>query len=88
MGKSEPKEPMLHDTTGIGSANETITGKAPDVIYCIKEAYLFPHDMEDFLDHVTEKDGWVFNKQMWRKYGWRSRTTSELYELYKRDKNF
>ena len=46
-----------------------------------------PADMDEFLSYVTEKDGWVFNKQLWRKDGWRSRTTAELYDFYKNDKS-
>lgn len=46
-----------------------------------------PEDFEDFLTEVTDNDGWVFSNGKWRKYGWKSRTTKDLYNLFQRDKN-
>jgi len=42
-------------------------------------------DIDEFLAEM-ENDGWVFSNKKWRKYGWRSRTTKELYYLFQRDK--
>ena len=47
---------------------------------------MLPNDIDEFLTEVTDNDGWVFNRGKWQKYGWRSRTTKEVYQLYQRDK--
>jgi hypothetical protein len=53
-------------------ADEKLSG-----FYMLDNSYLCPDG--DKLMQVAEQQGWVFNKGLWRKDGYRSRKTYELY---------
>ena len=37
----------------------------------------------EFAEWIAMNDDWIFGKdKVWRKYGWRDRSTNELYELF------
>ena len=43
-------------------------------------------EMCSFVEWIVTNDEWIWSStaELWMQYGWRSRTTLELYELYKR----
>ena len=42
-------------------------------------------EMCSFVEWIVTNDEWIWSStaELWMQYGWRSRTTLELYELYK-----
>lgn len=43
--------------------------------------------MNNFITWATFKDMWQFSVKdnLWHCYGWKSRTTAELYEIFKKE---